>query len=50
MSSLKPGDKVLYFKQTCELVTIVKVHQDEPEEPYFTIKLSIGDEKQTVKK
>jgi small nuclear ribonucleoprotein (snRNP)-like protein len=50
MSFLKSGDKVLYFKDTCELVTIVKVHQDDPEEPYFTIKLSNGDEKQTVKK
>ena len=50
MSSLKTSDKVLYFKGTCELVTIVKVHLDEPEEPYFTIKLSNGEEKQTVKK
>lgn len=46
MSSLKPGDKVLYFKGTCELVTIIKVHLDDPEEPYFT--LSNGEE--TVKK
>ncbi len=50
MTSLKSGDKVLYFKGTCELVTIIKVHLDDPEEPYFTIKLSNGDEKQTVKK
>ena len=31
MSFLKSGDKVLYFKGTCELVTIVKVHLDDPE-------------------
>ena len=57
MTSLKPVDRVLYFKGTCELVTIVKVHLDEPGEPYFTIKLSNGPEdkdrasfQQTVKK
>ncbi len=50
MTSLKIGDKVLYFKQTCELVTILKVHLDDPSEPYFTIQLSNGTEKQTVKK
>ena len=50
MTSLKIGDKVLYFKQTCELVTILKVHQDDPYEPYFTIQLQNGTEKQTVKK
>ncbi len=50
MTSLKIGDKVLYFKQTCEIVTILKVHQDDPEEPYFTIQLQNGTEKQTVKK
>jgi hypothetical protein len=50
MTSLKIGDKVLYFKQTCELVTILKVHQDDPSEPYFTIQLQNGTEKQTVKK
>ena len=35
MTSLKIGDKVLYFKQTCELVTILKVHQDDPSEPFL---------------
>ena len=47
---LQTGDKVLYFKNTCEMVSIIKVHNDDPEEPYFTIQLADGTEKQTVKK
>lgn len=46
MSSLKPGDKVLYFKDTCELVTII--HLDD--QPYFTIKLSNGSVVKAEKK
>ncbi len=32
------------------MVSIIKVHNDDPEEPYFTIQLADGTEKQTVKK
>ena len=44
---LKSGDIVKY-KNTNENVTILQVHYDDIE-PYYTIKMKNGTEKQTVK-
>ena len=44
---LKSGDIVKY-KNTNENVTILQVHYDDIE-PYYTIKMKDGTEKQTIK-
>jgi len=46
---LKPGEAAIYT-MTGEKVTVVKVHsEDDPTDPYYTIKMADGREKQSVR-
>jgi len=44
---LKKEDKVKY-KETNDIVSIIQVHNDDSE-PYYTIRMKDGTEKQTIR-